>query len=40
MKKFVVNDNDSGQIVDKFVTKALPDLPKSMMAKDVKYLTD
>ena len=41
MKKFVVNDNDSGQRVDKFVTKALPDLPKSMMyrlirKKDIK----
>ena len=31
MKEFVINDNDSGQRVDKFVAKALPDLPKSMM---------
>jgi 23S rRNA pseudouridine955/2504/2580 synthase len=41
MKEFVINDNDSGQRVDKFVTKALPDLPKSMMyrlirKKDIK----
>ena len=41
MKKFVINDNDSGQRIDKFVTKALPDLPKSMMyrlirKKDIK----
>ncbi|MCR4638765.1 RluA family pseudouridine synthase [Ruminococcus sp.] len=41
MKKFVINDNDSGQRVDKFVTKALPDMPKSMMyrlirKKDIK----
>ena len=33
MKKFIINDNDSGQRVDKFLTKALPDLPKSMMYK-------
>ena len=41
MKKFVINDNDSGQRIDKFVTKALPDMPKSMMyrlirKKDIK----
>ncbi|MCM1314057.1 MAG: RluA family pseudouridine synthase [Prevotella sp.] len=41
MVTFTVNDNDSGQRVDKFVTKALPDLPKSMMyrlfrKKDIK----
>ena len=33
MKEFIINKNDSGQRVDKFVTKALPDLPKSMMYK-------
>lgn len=33
MKEFLINKNDSGQRVDKFVTKALPDLPKSMMYK-------
>ena len=41
MKEFIINDNDSGQRIDKFITKALPDLPKSMMyrlfrQKDVK----
>ncbi len=41
MKEFVINDNDSSQRVDKFVAKALPDLPKSMMyrlirKKDIK----
>ncbi len=41
MKEFIINQNDSGQRVDKFVTKALPDLPKSMMyrlfrKKDIK----
>lgn len=41
MVTFTVNENDSGQRVDKFVTKALPDLPKSMMyrlfrKKDIK----
>lgn len=41
MVTFTVNENDSGQRVDKFITKALPDLPKSMMyrlfrKKDIK----
>lgn len=41
MKTFIINSNDSGQRVDKFITKALPDLPKSMMyrlirKKDIK----
>ena len=41
MKKFVINDNDSGQRIDKFISKALPELPKSMMyrlirKKDIK----
>lgn len=33
MKKFIANENDSGQRIDKFISKALPDLPKSMMYK-------
>lgn len=33
MVTFTVNENDSGQRVDKFIAKALPDLPKSMMYK-------
>nr|MDE6779840.1 RluA family pseudouridine synthase [Ruminococcus sp.] len=41
MVTFTVNENDGGQRVDKFITKALPDLPKSMMyrlfrKKDIK----
>ncbi|MBQ1518242.1 MAG: RluA family pseudouridine synthase [Ruminococcus sp.] len=41
MIRFVINDNDSEQRVDKFISKALPDLPKSMMyrlirKKDIK----
>ncbi len=41
MKTFIINSNDSGQRIDKFLAKALPDLPKSMMyrlfrQKDVK----
>ena len=41
MKEFIVNDNDSGQRIDKFISKALPELPKSMMyrlirKKDIK----
>lgn len=33
MKTFIINENDSGQRIDKFITKALPDLPKSMLYK-------
>lgn len=41
MKKFLINDNDCGQRIDKFLSKAMPQLPKSMMyrlirKKDVK----
>ena len=41
MKEFIINENDSGQRIDKFITKALPELPKSMMyrlirKKDIK----
>ncbi len=41
MKEFIINENDSGQRVDKFISKALPELPKSMMyrlirKKDIK----
>ena len=31
MKEFTIKENDSGQRVDKFLQKAMPDLPKSMM---------
>lgn len=33
MKSFLINSNDSGQRIDKFITKSLPKLPKSMMYK-------
>ena len=41
MKEFLINNNDSGQRIDKFLTKSMPKLPKSMMyrlirKKDVK----
>ena len=41
MKEFTINNNDSGQRIDKFLTKAMPELPKSMMyrlirKKDIK----
>ena len=41
MKEFIINENDSDQRVDKFISKALPELPKSMMyrlirKKDIK----
>jgi pseudouridylate synthase len=33
MKKFIINNNDCGQRIDKFILKAMPDMPKSMMYK-------
>lgn len=33
MKEFVVNENDSGQRIDKFISKLMPLLPQSMMYK-------
>ncbi len=33
MKSFLINYNDSGQRIDKFIAKALPQMPKSMMYK-------
>lgn len=33
MKTFSINGNDCGQRIDKFITKSLPNLPKSMMYK-------
>lgn len=41
MKEFIIKQNDSGQRIDKFITKSMPELPKSMMyrlirTKDVK----
>ena len=41
MKEFIINQNDAGQRIDKFITKAMPELPKSMMyrlirKKDIK----
>lgn len=33
MKEFTVNGNDAGQRLDKFITKLMPKLPKSMMYK-------
>lgn len=41
MKSFIIKQNDSGQRLDKFLSKAMPDLPKSMMfrlirKKDIK----
>ena len=31
MKEFKITQNDSGQRIDKFLQKAMPELPKSMM---------
>lgn len=41
MKEFIIKQNDSNQRIDKFLTKAMPELPKSMMyrlirKKDIK----
>ncbi|MDO4864401.1 MAG: RluA family pseudouridine synthase [Ruminococcus sp.] len=41
MREFTINNNDSGQRIDKFLSKAMPELPKSMMyrlirKKDIK----
>ncbi|MCM1578171.1 MAG: RluA family pseudouridine synthase [Ruminococcus sp.] len=36
MKRFVINGNDSGQRVDKFLSKALPMLPQSAMYKGIR----
>lgn len=33
MRSFIINENDSGQRVDKFILKAIPKLPKSIMYK-------
>jgi len=41
MKEFLINSNDSGQRIDKFIKKAMPEMPESMMyrlirKKDIK----
>lgn len=36
MKKYIINSNDAGQRVDKFIQKAAPMLPKSMMYKGIR----
>lgn len=36
MREFIINENDSGQRLDKFLTKAVPDLPKNLMYKYIR----
>lgn len=36
MKTFTVGENDQGQRLDKFLTKAIPNLPKSLMYKYIR----
>lgn len=41
MKEFIINQNDSGQRIDRFITKTMPEMPKSMIyrlirKKDIK----
>ena len=36
MKEFIININDSGQRIEKFLTKAVKNLPKSMLYKSIR----
>lgn len=36
MKEFLINSNDAGQRVDKFITKAVPLLPQSLLYKSIR----
>ncbi len=36
MKKYIINSNDAGQRVDKFIQKAAPRLPQSVMYKGIR----
>ncbi|MBE6845523.1 MAG: RluA family pseudouridine synthase [Ruminococcus sp.] len=36
MKEFIINKNDSGQRLDKFISKAVPKLPKSLTYKYIR----
>ena len=36
MKSFTIQKNDAGQRLDKFITKAVPRLPKSLMYKYIR----
>ena len=36
MREFVINQNDAGQRVDKFVTKAVPLLPQALLYKSIR----
>ncbi len=36
MKSFLISKNDSGQRLDKFITKAVPNLPQSLMYKYIR----
>lgn len=36
MKSFIISKNDAGQRLDKYITKSLPDLPKSLMYKYIR----
>ncbi|MBQ3427857.1 MAG: RluA family pseudouridine synthase [Clostridia bacterium] len=36
MREFLINENDSGQRLDRFITKLMPRLPKSMLYKGLR----
>ncbi len=36
MKSFIIGENDSGQRLDKFITKAVPSLPQTLMYKYIR----
>ena len=36
MKELVINKNDAGQRIDKFLTKYMPDMPRAMLYKGLR----
>ena len=36
MKKIIANQNDAGQRLDKFLEKAVPSLPKTLLYKSIR----
>ena len=36
MKEFIIGKNDAGQRLDKFITKAIKEIPQSLMYKSIR----
>ena len=36
MRTFIISNNDAGQRIDKFISKAVPSLPKSLLYKYIR----